>query len=429
MDDTDPIFDARTKGLPHTVGDLRLSQIGGQGWRLLAEDLPFPLAVLRASALDANSRWMRAFLARSGARLAPHGKTSMSPELFARQLADGAWGLTVATAQQMRVARRAGAGRIVIANQLIAAQDIAYVLDAMRADPALEVFVLADGLEGVRRLATAASASAVGRPLRVLAEIGYEGGRCGCRGTPAALAVARAVKAAGPGLSLAGVEAFEGLNQSLPAPEAAERVASLLEAVVAAAAAMDAEALFGGDEVLLSAGGSSYYDLVAARFANVKLSKPTAVVVRSGCYLTHDAGLYEHQFGEVLKRSAEARSVVGGFQNALEVWAQVISVPEPGRAILGAGRRDFGHDAGPPRPLKRFTPGRDSTPADAPPGWEVAAINDQHAHLLLQPGDDLAVGDLVALGVSHPCTTFDRWRLILVVDDAYVVTAAIQTCF
>jgi D-serine dehydratase len=194
---------------------------------------------------------------------------------------------------------------------------------------------------GVRRLAAAASAIGVGRPLQVLVEIGYAGGRCGCRDAASALAVARAVGAGRPGLGLAGLEAFEGMNQSLPAAEAVERVAALLDDVVAAATAIDAEGLFGDDAVVLSAGVASYYDLVAARFAATRLSRPTAVVVRSGCYLTHDAGLYKRQFEEVLNRSPEARAVDGRFQNALEVWAQVISVPEAGRAMLGAGRRDF----------------------------------------------------------------------------------------
>jgi D-serine dehydratase len=152
-------------------------------------------------------------------------------------------------------------------------------------------------------------------------------------------------------------------------------------------------------------------------------------VLRSGCYLTHDAGVYERSFGEVRDRSATARGIVGGFRNALEVWAYVLSVPEPGRAILGAGRRDFGHDAGPPRPLKRFRPGRDSAPSAASAAWEIAAINDQHAHMAFAPGDEVAVGDMVGLGVSHPCTTFDKWRVLFVVDDDYRVVSAVHTCF
>jgi D-serine dehydratase len=423
----DPLFDARTKGVPHAAGQIRLSEFGARGWRLLAEDLPLPVAVLRDSALTANSRWMQAFTAQAGARLAPHGKTTMSPELFARQMADGAWGLTVATVQQMRVALGAGVRRIVLANELVAAQDIEAVLATLQAEPAPEVFVLADSLEGVRRLA----ARAVGRPhrpLKVLVEIGYVGGRTGCRSVDTALAVARAIKAAAPGLALAGVEAFEGLNQTLPEAEGAAKVAALLADVAAATRAMDAERLFDGERVMLSAGGSAFYDMVAEGLAGIGLTKPSELVLRSGCYLTHDAGLYERSFREALKRSPAARAIPGGFQNALEVWAYVLSVPEPGRAILGAGRRDFGHDAGPPRPLKHFRPGRDAEPGAAG-GWEIVAVNDQHAHMTFPPADGLAIGDMVALGVSHPCTTFDRWRLMYVVDDDYRVVSAIQTCF
>ena len=423
------MLNSQTKGLPAGSDALRLSQIGRQGWNLLREDLPLPLAVLRASALDANSDWMRRFLALTGAKLAPHGKTSMSPQLFARQLADGAWGLTVATAQQLRVARRAGADRIVVANQLVGPREIDEVLDELAAHERLELYCLVDSVEGVRRLEQAATERAIGRPLRLLIEIGYPGGRAGCRDVESALAVARAVKAAAPHLALSGVEGFEGLHQSLPAAEGAPRVVRFLRTLADAAVRIDAEGLFEGGEVILSAGGSAYYDLVIAAFAGVRLSRPTAVVLRSGCYLTHDAGLYQRSFSELRERSELARSLDSGFENALEVWAYVLSIPEPGRAILGAGRRDFGHDAGMPAPLKQFRPGRDVEPRAAANAWEIAAVNDQHAHMTFPVGADIVVGDMIALGVSHPCTTFDKWRLMFVVDDAYSVRSAIQTFF
>jgi D-serine dehydratase len=319
--------------------------------------------------------------------------------------------------------------RVFLANELVAAQDIAAVLAAMQADLRLEVFVLADSLEGVRRLVAGVSRAPPARPLNVLLEMGYTGGRAGCRDLAAALVVARALAAAAPGLSLAGVEAFEGLNQTLPEREGAAKVTALLANVVAAARAIDAEGLFGGNRVILSAGGSAFYDMVVDAFGAARLSKPVELVLRSGCYLTHDAGLYESSFRRALGRSAEARAVAGGFENALEIWAYVLSVPEPGRAIIGAGRRDFGHDAGPPRPLKCFRPGRDAAPSPADPAWEIVAINDQHAHMTVQAGANIAVGDLLALGVSHPCTTFDRWRLLYVVDDGYRVISAVHTCF
>jgi D-serine dehydratase len=273
----------------------------------------------------------------------------------------------------------------------------------------------------VHRLAIA------GATINVLLEVGYIGGRAGCRSVDAALEVARAVKAA-PSLRLRGVEGFEGLHQSLPAHEGAAKVRAFLASMLDVAQHFDRESLFAGDEILLSAGGSAFYDLVCEVFAGAQLSRATSIVLRSGCYFTHDAGVYERSFAQVRDRDATARAVGGRFESALEVWAQVLSTPEPGRAIVGAGRRDYGHDGGMPVVLKRFRPEVDAQPSVIA-GCEVVAVNDQHAHVKLEPGVDLKIGDLVALGVSHPCTTFDKWKLIYLVDDGYWVTSAVETFF
>jgi D-serine dehydratase len=124
-----------------------------------------------------------------------------------------------------------------------------------------------------------------------------------------------------------------------------------------------------------------------------------------------------------------ARAISGRFENALEVWAYVLSVPEAGRAILGAGRRDFGHDVAPPVPLKTFRPTQDREPNVVSGRYAIVGINDQHAHMNFPDSADVQVGDLIALGISHPCTTFDKWRLLYVVDDRYNVLSALQTYF
>jgi len=424
----DRVIDSRTKGLPPGVTGLRLSEVGRQGWNLLREDLPLPVAVLREDALANNSRWMRAFVTRTGALLAPHGKTTMSPQLFSRQIADGAWGITLATVQQARVARMAGVRRILLANEPVGRLEIGWLLAELRSDPEFELLCLVDSVAGVHRLAEAAGAMPAGRPIEVLLEIGDAGGRCGCRDMASALDVARAVGSAAPHLALRGVEAFEGLHQHTPGAEGALRAEDLLRRVVAVAERLDGEGAFGHAPAILSAGGSAFYDLVTKVFADAQLSRTPRVILRSGCYLTHDAGLYARSFAEIRDRSQTACEIEGGFLNALEVWAYVLSVPEPGRAVLGAGRRDFGDDAARPVPLHLFRPGRDTRP-EAPPPGRIAAVNDQHAHLELDEGADVRVGDMIALGVSHPCTTFDKWRVIPMVDAHYTVTAAIETFF
>ena len=66
----------------------------------LVRDVSLPALVIHRAALEHNIRWMQDFVSRSGAELAPHGKTSMTPALFRRQLAQGAWGITLASAVQ-----------------------------------------------------------------------------------------------------------------------------------------------------------------------------------------------------------------------------------------------------------------------------------------------------------------------------------------
>jgi D-serine dehydratase len=80
-------LDAATKGYPLSSPALPISALGAQRWSVLAGDLPLPLAVIRDSALAHNHAWMRDFTASTGVLLAPHGKTTMAPQIFAQQLA------------------------------------------------------------------------------------------------------------------------------------------------------------------------------------------------------------------------------------------------------------------------------------------------------------------------------------------------------
>lgn len=420
-------LDALTKGIPASAGALKLDEVGAQGWNLLAGDLPLPAAVVRDAALAHNERWMQAFLARTGAAIAPHGKTTMSPQLFHRQLDAGAWAITVATVQQLAVCRRFGIRRVLLANQLVGRAAIASVTRALAEDPGFEFWCLIDSPEGVAALQAGAAEAGLARPLTVLLEGGVAGGRTGCRDRTEALAVARAVKAA-PHLALAGVEGFEGLIQGESDAAREQAVAAFLDFLAGLAEACDAEDLFETPTVLLTAGGSAYFDLVARRLGAVALRRPTRVVTRSGCYLTHDSGLYGRAFERLLERSPELAALGEGPRPALEVWGQVQSRPEAGKAILGFGKRDAGFDAGLPVPERWHRPGR-AGPPDVLADHAVTKLHDQHAELSLPPDSPLAVGDLVGCGVSHPCTTFDRWRLVFTVDEGYGVTGALATFF
>ncbi len=410
-----------TKGLPITE-PLRQHMVGVQHWNVLAADTSFPVAVLKTSSLLHNLDWMRRFCARYDVALAPHGKTTMSPQLFGAQLANGAWGITLATAAQVLAAARHGVRRVVLANELVAPADIRSLLALLEDDPGFELFVLADSAEGVRRLSEAAAA--LGRPLPVLVELGIAGKRTGCRTLDEAVALARTI-AASAGLELAGIEGYEGLLVSEDRAADIERVDAFLAQVTDLARRLDAEGLFRGPRILLSAGGSSYFDRVARAFGAVHgLTRPVLPVLRSGCYLTSDHGHYLDMTAELDAREG----VREGLRPALEVWSIVLSRPEPGLAILSMGKRDASYDMELPRALVTHRPGA-AGPVPLPEGAGIDKMNDQHAYLRLPEGVDVRVGDLVGCGISHPCTTFDKWPVLLLVDDDYNVQRAINTLF
>lgn len=422
------VVDDRLKGVPLGTEPMDIASVASRGWNVLRGDVRLPAAVLKDTALRGNGAWMRRFLARSGALFAPHGKTTMSPELFERQLADGAWGLTFATMGQVRAARRHGVPRVFLANVVADPAEAAWAVAELRRDTAFEMLFLVDSEASVALLREAARAGGAPHPLALMLERGYPGGRTGCRTPEDALAVARSVRAGAPLLTLRGVSGFEGLLSADDVRVGEQRVAAFLDSIRESAEACGREGLFGPDPVLLSAGGSAFYDLVLERFGAARLDAPFQVLVRSGCYLTQDGGPYERAFARILERSGAARELGPGLVPALELWAQVLSRPEPTRAVANLGKRDASHDLGLPRPTAVFREGRDTRPVPLA-GVTTAGLNDQHALLDLAADVDLRPGDRVAFAISHPCLTFDRWPLLLVVDDGYRVIGAVHTLF
>jgi len=416
------LLDPRTKGLPPAAGGLALGDVGRQGWNLLRGDLPLPAAVLHVDRLRQNSRWMTEFLTLNRLVIAPHGKTTMAPQLFALQLKDGAWAMTVGTIQQLAVAHHFGVKRALMANQPMERVAVDACYAHLAADPDFELYVLADSLAGVEMLAAGARRAGTNRAIDVLLEVGYAGGRTGCRDIDTALAVAEAV-ARTPGLRLAGVEAFEGLLKTPTEVDAfLERYAEVLKQVAA-------RGLFRKEgPIVMTAGGSAFFDRVARRLGAIELPGPVLRVIRSGCYIAHDVMNYEQQYRR-MRDAGELRLPGHDLLPALEVWTYVQSRPESTKAIVTMGRRDIGTDAGWPVPTLWFRPGKMSKPEPIGRGHAIEGLNDQHGHLALPPDSPLAVGDMLAFGMGHPCTTFDKWQVMMLVDPAYDVVGAIRTFF
>lgn len=377
-----------------------------------------PAAVIHEAPLAHNLAWMQRFADDHGARLAPHGKTTMTPALFRRQLAAGAWGITLATAPQCRAAFAHGVTRLLMANQLVGEANMAIVATLIEAGA--DFYCVVDGAANVRQLGRYFAAR--GLRLQVLIELGVPGGRCGCRDQDEVMALAEQIQEESA-LVLAGLEGYEGVVHG---EEPASAIRAYAWQLVEAAQALDRDGLIESPAPLITASGSAWYDLVAEVFQEARLGAHFVPVLRPGCYVVHDHGLYREAQRGVLGRRPDLER---GLEPALEVFAQVQSLPEPGLAVIALGKRDIGFDQLPVA-LRRYREGGDPARPLPVAGWKVTRLMDQHAFVRLPEGaDDVAVGDIVAFGASHPCLTFDKWRRLLVVDEALRVTETLATCF
>ncbi|MBL9036722.1 MAG: alanine racemase [Rhodospirillaceae bacterium] len=423
------LIDPLTKGIPPAAEALELGAIGAQNWNLLEGDLPAPVAVLRKSALDHNGRWMRKLLDRFGLHLAPHAKTTMTPHLWAQQAAQGSWGLTVATVQQAEVAAAFGCRNLLIANQVTGRVQVRGIVELARQRADLNLYVFVDSLEGLKALSDDVAACKTEQPVNVLLEIGFEGGRTGCRTLAEVEKLLDALPSHQARLRLAGIAGYEGMIATAEGREDGAAVEAYFDRFTVAAQLADRRNAFGTAEVILTAGGSAYYDIVGRRLAKIELRLPVVKVLRSGCYITHDCGTYVEHHADMTARDPVLVQELGALEPALFVCALVQSVPEPGLALVTMGKRDVGFDLHLPQPVWRYRAHATPQPQAAPEDWRITRLNDQHAYLKTQPDADVKVGDLLICGISHPCTTFDRWRLIHVVDDRWTSLGAVATFF
>ena len=407
------------KGLGHLEQPTPPEEIATLGWNLLHEDLSLPTAVLYEDRLKHNAEWMQKFIAAYGVKLAPHGKTTMSPKLFDLQLKTGAWGITLATAHQTLVAYEYGVRRILMANQLIGKENVE-IISRILQDPSLEFFCLVDSAGQIDQLGTFFSKKS--QRLNILIELGVMGGRTGVRNEAQLQTVLDALTTWASSLAVCGVEMYEGVLKDEDAVrDFLGRAASVTQTLLE-------QGRFERTPAILSGAGSAWYDVVADVFSSAGLGESVDIVLRPGCYLTHDIGVYREAQAKIEQRNPIAHSMRSGLLPALQVWAYVQSIPEPEKAIIALGKRDAAFDLGLPVPTLHFRPGA-SEPTPSATHWILNNMMDQHAYMTIARGDDVRVGDMIGFDISHPCLTFDKWRSLLVLNTQYQVIDAIQTFF
>lgn len=417
-------LDHRFKALPPDAEGLTVNELAAERRNLFTGGFTTPVLALSAESVEHNLALLETYAERHGLAFAPHGKTSMSPQLFARQLERGAWGITAAVPHQARVYRAFGIRRIFLANELVDAAALGWLAREMDADPGFRFICYVDSVRGVELMDEALTGAGASRPVDVVVELGAgDGARTGARTDADGAAVADAV-AATRTLRLVGVAGYEG-----EVPDATpERVRAWLRRLVALAADFDRAGRFagaagnGGEGIVISAGGSAWFDAVADVFAEIPaLSLPVLKLLRSGAYVSHDDGHYRHltPFNRIPEE--------GALQPAFRLWAQVVSRPTDEQAFVNAGKRDAAYDLDLPQAqVVRSVRDGEVRPAT---GVEVTGLSDQHGWLRTGPDAAVEVGDWVGMGLSHPCTSFDKWQLIPLVEADGTVVDYIRTFF
>jgi D-serine deaminase-like pyridoxal phosphate-dependent protein len=414
---TEPL-DWRFKGLPDALWGLSIRDVQDRRPNLFRDGFLPPVTVLDEAALTHNLVTMAELCARHGFAHAPHGKTTMAPQLFAKQFTHGAWGQSTANASQLRIYRAFGVNRIILANELVDAAALRWLAGELARDPEFEFMCWVDSERGVELMTEALRATG---PVNVLIELGVPGGRTGVRDRTVALKVAEAV-AASPVLRLTGVASYEGAVSGSTSPEGLAAVHAHLVELRELALDLAGRGHFDGlDQVVVTAGGSAFFDQVVEVLGD-RWPLPVLPVLRSGAYISHDEGYYERM------SPLGARPRIDGprLRPAARAWAQVISRPEPKLAFVAAGKRDVPYDIDLPVPEVRRAGGT-TTPLT---GCRMTKVNDQHGFVELGTADAVEVGDWIGFGLSHPCTTFDKVSIVPVVGaDGETVVDLIRTFF
>ena len=399
------VIEGKFKGFPIESYGKTLEQFLATKPNLFTANFQFPIMVIKESAVKNNIAQMMSFCNLVDAELAPHVKTTMSPQLAQMQVAAGATALTIANFWQASIFLKHGFKNLIIANEVLDPTAIKEIAKINKQKQAEIIFYV----DSILALEIIQKHTPVEGEQNLFIEIGTENGRGGVRELSLVEQIAQRISA-DKRLNLIGVTGFEGA-----VPDAArgrrgeKKISKFCQKIVAAA---ELAYPYKSDQpFVISAGGSAYFDIVARELN--KFEKPRRLLLRSGGYITHDHKYYE----EIYPFASTDRS----FQPAIEVWAQVISKPEKDFGVLNLGKRDIGNDLHNPIPIKSYDGQVKSFSA------VIEKLNDQHGYL--RGRQEFSLAQLIGLGISHPCTTFDKWGLIPLVNDNYDLIDCLQTFF
>ena len=334
-----------------------------------------PALIIDLDAFEANLSVMADAARQLGVRLRPHAKMHKSPLIALKQIALGAVGVCCQKVSEAEVLAAGGVGDILVSNEIAGGQKVDRLA---RLAQACHVAVCTDDAGNIAELERAAERHGV--RLDVLVEIDVGGGRCGVAPGAAAARLARGI-ADSRHLAFAGLQAYHGSAQHLRAPaerrEAIETAARLTRETIAA---LNSDGL---EVAVVSGAGTGTFELEAA----------------SGVWNELQPGSYAFMDADYGRNSRDPAARVPPFAQALFVYATVMSLPVPERAVVDAGHKALSNDSGPAMPW-------------AMPGAVYKRPSDEHGVLDLSASAVRpALGDKVLLVPGHcdPTVNLHDW--------------------
>jgi D-serine dehydratase len=401
------------------------------GVSVLKSDVPLPALLLRREDYRHNLRLMASYCQDKGIAFAPHAKSHLCPEIVSDQMDLGAWGVSVANVGQAKTFADAGIDRILIANQVVDRGSLLRLRQLLLAKPDVDIHLFVDSVACVEQIeATRADGLPSGRRVGAIIEVGIVGGRAGLRSIDDALPLAERIRRSRT-LHLTGIGGYEGAVPVESGRSPRPAIEAYFRSVIAISGLLEAKGCFNdASEVILTMGGTTYFDYAAEMLAREHAGKGRLSLLRAGCYAFVDHGVYKRCVDRVytegsMRLHGKAIGEADGFRPALRVAAAVQSTPESGMAIAAMGKRDVACDIDLPVALAVAKSGGPERPLRA---VQAAKLMDQHCYLA-DPERELAVGDIVLFGISHPCTTIDKHRVLFEVDEAHNVVRLLKTHF
>ena len=427
-------IDSKTKGILN-LNKIKIKNITKQKWNILNEDIQFPILTINESKFNKNIFSMKKYTDSNKVLLAPHSKTSMSPQLLSRIDKLGCWGFTVANNQQLSVLLQMGIKKIILANLITNDSNMYNFFELVKKyNKTSDVYICVDSKFGVNLLNKISFKYKFNINIKILIEVGLKNSRSGIRNIKSLKSLVNSINKLPMNFALSGVLFYEGASKTNNYFSSINNVKKSIAFAISSFDFLIQNNFIKDNEYILSGGGSEFFDLVVDAFNNYKSTKKVKFVIRPGSYIAYGDGYYTSALNKIDNRkkiiiknkTVKASSL---FKPALELWSFVISQQDKGKAVLNFGKRDVSFDLGLPIPLAIYRNRKLFKKIDNTKNIKIYKLNDQHAFIKFNSKFNLKVGDLLKFGVSHPCITIDNWNTLYMIDNRNIITEAVKTIF